>query len=164
MAVLIPISSGKAFAIIDECDFDEISKYKWRLHSGGYAIRNGKRYIKNGKKSRDTIYMHGLLNKTADGLQTDHINGNRLDNRRENLRSVTPKQNQMNKKVSKHSLSGIKGIRKCRATGKWRVSMSVNGKYLALGRTPCLGKAIKIYNQNAIKHHGEYAKLNGSIT
>lgn len=159
MAVLIPVSLGKAYTIVSEEDFEALSKKKWRLSPAGYAMTTIKKQ-RDGKIYKSTICMHTIINKTPNGMFTDHINGNKLDNRKENLRTATAQQNQMNKKTSKHSEVGLKGIRKCKTTGKWRINMSINGKYTALGRTSCLGKAIKIYNQSAKKYHGEFARLN----
>lgn len=69
------------YAIVDELDYEELMKYKWRYHNEGYAI--------NG---RNTL-MHRLILKTPKGLDTDHINHNRLDNRRSNIRVCTRKEN-----------------------------------------------------------------------
>ena len=84
------------YAIVDEEDFDMVDGFgSWYENEHGYAV---KRTTSLGKKI--TIRMHALINKTPKGLVTDHINGNRLDNRKSNLRSVGQMINCWNKKRS----------------------------------------------------------------
>lgn len=72
------------YALIDEEDFEKINSFSpWHENDQGYAVKK----IKRGGKNI-SIRMHALINDTPKGLVTDHINGNRLDNRKENLRSV----------------------------------------------------------------------------
>ena len=72
------------YAIVDEDDFDMVNKLSpWHENDQGYAVKKTKI---NGKSI--SIRMHALINGTPKGLVTDHINGNKLDNRKENLRSV----------------------------------------------------------------------------
>lgn len=87
----IPLSGERGrgkFAIVDNEDVEKVAGVRWHLSSMGYAVnRNG------GKTTR----MHRLLNRTPVGLITDHRNGNPLDNRKVNLRSVTQAQNAANR-------------------------------------------------------------------
>lgn len=82
----IPLTRGQ-FAIVDDDDYAPLSEYKWHLLTSGtgpyYAARTDR---SNGQKA---VMMHRVINNTPDGLVTDHINGNSLDNRKENLRSLT---------------------------------------------------------------------------
>lgn len=78
--------------LYDKDDKPIVDSRKWHINSMGYAVWRG---IDNGKKV--TIRLHRLINKTPHGLVTDHINHNRLDNRRCNLRSCTQSENQRNK-------------------------------------------------------------------
>lgn len=72
------------YALVDDEDYDLIFSFgKWYENDSGYAVKRGKY---NGRGS--TIRMHTVINQTPKRLVTDHINGNRLDNRRFNLRSV----------------------------------------------------------------------------
>lgn len=90
------------YAIIDSDDYDKVVAYgKWYENDSGYAVK--KTRIKGKNVS---IRMHMLVNDTpiGCGFHTDHINGNRLDNRKENLRTVTPALNAWNKhKEKKHA-------------------------------------------------------------
>lgn len=87
----IPLTKG-AFALVDEEDFELVSQYKWHLNDMGYAVWRG---IIDGKKK--TIRMHRLIKNTPDELVTDHINHDRLDNRKSNLRICTQKENAKNR-------------------------------------------------------------------
>jgi HNH endonuclease len=88
----------------------------------------------------------------------DHINGDRLDNRRENLRLVTKRQNNFNKKVRSDSLTGIKGITRC--GNRWQALISSDGVKRYLGSFPTPYDAAVAYNQAALLYHGDYARLN----
>jgi hypothetical protein len=80
------------FALVDDADYPELSKYKWTFNNG-YASR----FSTGEGKDRKIIYMHRLLVNPPTGLEVDHINWNRLDNRRRNLRAVTRTENMLNK-------------------------------------------------------------------
>ena len=103
------------------------------------------------------IYMHRLINKTSDGLFTDHINHNKLDNRRENLRTVTNSQNIMNSKLRIDNMSGHKGIWFDKSRQKWTVEIMINQKRIHLGRYIELKEALKIRKDGEIKYHKEYS-------
>lgn len=140
--------------IIDDDDFDYISKYSWRLR-GYYASRS----TRKGGKGCKTILMHREINKTPKGMYTDHINGNKLDNRKNNLRTVTASQNEMNKKPSLGS-SQYKGVCWDKSRKRWRASITFNGKQKRLGDFKIEKEAAKAYNSKAIELFGEYAFLN----
>lgn len=80
------------FTIVDDEDVELVAGTRWHVNDSGYAVNRYK-----GKTTR----LHRLINKTPDGLFTDHKNGNTLDNRKSNLRSVTKKENAQNNHVAK---------------------------------------------------------------
>ncbi|MAU10628.1 MAG: hypothetical protein CL607_17990 [Anaerolineaceae bacterium] len=103
----IPLGRG-AIAIVDDADFPWLTQMgTWRLNSSSYAVLH---YVTQNGHHR-TLYMHRLILKLALGIQVDHINRNRLDNRRENLRFATRSQNQANKGLPTNNTSQYKGIR-----------------------------------------------------
>lgn len=87
----IKLTSGK-FALVDDDMFEELNKFSWCLN-GGYAIRG---YSKNGKQAK--LKMHRVIMNTPKGMDTDHIDNNKLNNQRNNLRVCTRSQNCMNRK------------------------------------------------------------------
>ena len=77
--------------------------------------------------------MHRVINQTPINMDTDHINRNKLDNRRCNLITVTRRQNQMNVGLRKDNTSGIKGVCWDKQSNKWRVSVKISGRQYYLG-------------------------------
>lgn len=153
----IELTQGK-FTIVDEADYAELNKFNWH-YAGGYARRNMR--LPNGK--RKIVFLHRELMQTPEGYETDHINGDRLDNRRENLRIVTKNQNQRNTKPRKGT-SEYKGVSyyksKRHKTGYWVARIQVDGKVKRLGYFKTEKEAAIAYNKAAKAHYGEYARLN----
>ena len=94
--------------------------------------------------------------ETPKGMDTDHINGNTLDNRRCNLRVCTRERNTGNQKPLRGITSKFKGVCWVKARSKWRVAIS--GKFI--GEYISELDAAKAYNEAAKKHFGEFARLN----
>lgn len=127
----IKLTQGE-YALVDDEDFEYLNQWKWFLKSSGYVIRTqrfGERKYNKSKK----IYMHRLINNTPEDLQTDHLDRNKLNNQKMNLRSVTNQQNCINKGLQKNNTSGYKGICWLTQNNKWRVRIKVNGKEIPLG-------------------------------
>lgn len=142
-------------AKIDVNDFDLVNKYKWYF-SGKYAARNYKK--ENGKKSIQ--FMHIFLMGTPRGMDTDHINGDKLDNRRSNLRVVTRSQNMSNLwKVQRNSSSKFKGVCWDRKKRKWLVQ--ANGKFVGYFKDELA--AATAYDNVAMVVYGGNAILNSHI-
>lgn len=99
---LIPLSGdfGEGlFTLVDEADYDWLKRWRWNLsRKGGYAIANI-----GSRPTRNRLYMHKLLIEPPPGYVTDHINRNRLDNRRWNLRAVTRRENRLNSAQAEES-------------------------------------------------------------
>jgi len=139
----IRLTQGK-FVLVDNSDFEWLSQWKWSLDKDGYVIRSF--YARNDNNEPITKHwsMHRLINNTPDGLDTDHINRNKLDNRRSNLRSVTNQQNQFNLPLSKINKSGYKGVFWVEDRKKWQARIGFNNKSYNLGRYSSLEDALKI--------------------
>jgi hypothetical protein len=152
----IPLSQGK-FALVDDDDFEWLNQWKWRLDlKSGYVVRN----IRVEKKI-PRIYMHRLILNPPKGLYTDHINHNKLDNRRDNLRVCTTSQNGANRlKQTKKSLSRFKGVTWHKRDSVWQSTIKHKGKNIFIGYFNDEITAAKKYNVVAKKIFGEYAYLN----
>jgi hypothetical protein len=148
--------AGK-FALLDADTYLLFSEIKWHITTHGYAAC--KRMV-NGKDT--TVFMHRLINKTPDGLFTDHINGNKLDNRRENLRTVTVRQNQYNKSAYRRAgkKSIYKGVSFHKHVGKFTAQIRVDGSLLFLGYFEQDVEAAKAYDAAAVLYHRDHARLN----
>lgn len=121
------------FVIVDEDEFEELNKVKWHFMKG-YAVRRVYFGSENGKQIFKDIYMHRLINHTPDGFETDHINRDKLDNRKVNLKSVTSSQNKINKGIRKDNRSGINGIYFDKSRNLWAVEIMLDKKKIYLGR------------------------------
>lgn len=136
----ISLTQGK-FAIVDDEDFDFLSQFRWH-YAEGYASK------------APHIRMHRLLMNTPEGYLTDHINNNTLDNRRSNLRVVSPSQNSMNTLKRNSIYSPYKGVDYHK--GEWR--SRIKGKLI--GGFTTEHAAALAYDLWATALFGEYAHLN----
>lgn len=150
----ILLSKGGA-ALVDEADWADVSQFDWNSNGAGYAQRNT---VLDGR--RTTVFMHreimGL--KRGDGLLVDHANGNRLDNRRENLRICTRSQNQWNRGAQSNSKSGVKGVFWDARRQKWRASIKQHRKEKHIGYFDSIVDAANAYAIAAAQMHGDFAK------
>jgi hypothetical protein len=146
----IPVGRG-LFAIIDACDYAEISKYRW------YANRRGHNVYAVCRKNGKTIYMHRMIMRPRRDCVVDHIDGNGLNNRRSNLRVCTRRQNQANKGPRGGS-SRFVGV--YRQRDKWLAGLRCRGRYFHAGLFDDEVEAAKARDRKAYELHGEYAYLN----
>ncbi|HAV3491469.1 TPA: endonuclease, partial [Acinetobacter baumannii] len=148
------------FALVDWEDFDAVKAFKWNPTSLDKRTQWAWAYERNGgKDKRSRVAMHNLIMKPKSGLVVDHINGIGLDNRRANLRVVTPQQNSFNT-FPRKGTSIYKGVCFEDETGMWRAYISKDGKRKWLGRFITEIQAAMAYDNAAKDLFGEYAKLN----
>lgn len=153
----IPLTQGKV-TIVDDRDFEWLNQWKWcatRTRNLWYAVRAGYSH-----QRRHTIYMHRLILNSPPNLESDHRNGDSLDNRRINLRVCTKARNQMNSHKRTGCSSKYKGVSWHSRNQKWRADIQINGKKCYLGTFANELEAAVIYNSAARKHFGEFARLN----
>lgn len=151
-------------AIVDDEDFDWAFQWKWYAHltrSGFYAKRKD---YSSGRQKTIQLHREILARKLGrplePGEETDHINGDTLDNRRANLRLATHAQNGRNRtKKNKNNTSGYMGVDWHKT--KWRAHIQVNGKDIHLGYFHDLVEAARVYDEAALKYHGRFASING---
>jgi len=146
------------FALVDDDDFDWITKWRWHLNQQGYAVR--KVYINGRKGGSYRVAMHRVIAGTPENMHTDHINGDPLDNQKSNLRVCTNKENMKNRKLNSNSSTGYKGVHLHTKLKKWVARIGVDGKRIHLGVYDTPEAAALAYNAAALKYHGEYARLN----
>jgi hypothetical protein len=152
----IPLTQGK-FAIVDDDDFDRLVGATWRAqknYSTWYAVSN----INN-------FYMHRLVCNAAQSLVVDHINGNGLDNRKENLRAVSLALNNLNSKMNRNNTSGYRGVVLDKRTGKWSAQLQLcqKGKKqrIFIGTFPTPEDAHQAYQEEIFKRYGVFSRPKG---
>ena len=145
--IAIPLTKGLV-AIVDEIDFERFGHLKWSSCGKGYAGRGC-------PIRKKTIYLHNeIMEVEATGI-VDHINRDKLDNRRENLRITTRGSNRQNSFMCNNT-SGYKGVDWNADHRKWRARL--NRTTLGYFKSP--EEAAHIYNQRAFEFYGRHAYLN----
>lgn len=156
----IPLDRGQ-FAIVDDADYARVVAVgSWHVHSQGYAAHSS--MLRVGGKRKDTqILMHRLIMAAPSDLSVDHINHNRLDNRRANLRLCSKMENLWNsRKTARQTTSAFKGVSWHGSTKKWVAYISKNKRRFHLGRFHSEREAADAYNFAARSLFGDFAKTN----
>ena len=154
MSKIIPLTKG-AVARVDDADYTWLVQMgNWCLSNKGYAVH----YTRiNGQ--RKVLYMHRLIMDAPPHLQVDHINRDRLDNRRANLRFATRSQNQANKGLQVNNTSRYKGVSWNR--GRWEARIRVhNGRRVNLGRFDDPMTAALVYDAASRLFYADFAGCN----
>jgi hypothetical protein len=153
-------------ALVDDNDYDWLSQWKWHCcdkseTSPRYAARCEYLGMVDGKPKNKHVSMHRVITGAKRGLEVDHINGNGIDNRRDNLRVCTRKQNSRNVSGRSHS-SKYKGVSWDKRRQWWRANIRANHKFFYIGVYQTEEDAAKAYDQKAKEFFGEYARPNFS--
>lgn len=159
----IPLTGGYV-ALVDSADFDRLSLWPWYPAKRKKANRT---YIYpythwripgSGDPGKyNSILMHQMLMQIPRGMKCDHINGNTLDYRGENLRIVTHTQNLWN--MGARDGRRFKGVSFKKDRGKWRARIMINRVHIDLGYF-VTEEAARAYDVAAVQYQGEYARLN----
>lgn len=156
----IPLTRGLC-ATVDDEDYHFLMQWKWHAYRGHdgtvYAHRNSEPV--NGKRSH--IMMHRVINDTPPGMDTDHVNGDGLDNRRANLRTASRAQNMWNRRPNKEGSSPFKGVYWHVQHGKWAASIQVNKKRKHIGLFATQEEAADAYRARAAIEHATFQKGEG---
>lgn len=159
----IPLTMGY-FTKVDDDDYDKFAKKRWYAMRVKDKIRPS-RVVYDGLGGGDRKSTRKYLSREIVGAKkgewVDHINGDTLDNRKENLRICNPSENAGNRKRPRTNKSGYKGVRKANSRiNPWRSQIIVEGKFIHLGNYKTRVEAAIAYDKAAKKYFGEYAKTN----
>lgn len=152
---MLYVGAGQ-FALCDWTDWPLVRGYWWHLTTDNGDVRYAQTWSTHSGATRKRITMHGLIFPVPEGFVSDHINGDGLDNRRENLRIATPLQNTWNRKPTK-GRSAFKGVHWDKEVGTWRAVITEHGKPRTLGRFAREEDAAMAYTKAAERLHGEFA-------
>ena len=148
----IPLTRG-AVALVDDEDYDWLSQWCWRLNSHGYAIRS----FKLDGKTR-YLNMHRIVMDAQRGQYVDHIDHNRLNNRRANLRFVTAQENQRHRRTFCNNSTGFKGVSFLH--NQWHARLGLDRQMIHLGFFDDLQVAAQVYDAAARRVFGEFTLPN----
>jgi len=151
-------SIGK-YALVDDEDYNLLNVWTWSYQmirsAGSFREYAGSKIHIEGKHR--AIRMHQLITGYK---ETDHIDGNGLNNQKNNLRPATRSQNTQNKRKKAGIKSQYKGITFSKKWNKWVANIWENGKQHYLGAYKSEEEAAMAYDQAAKQRFGEYARLN----
>jgi hypothetical protein len=132
-------------AIIEK-SFINLADWNWHYNSGGYAVR---KWFDSKGIQKSMFLHHCIIGFPINGLEVDHINRNKLDNRKSNLRFVSHRGNMRNRSVShQNNLFGT-----TRTRNSWQSQIYINGKYVYLGKFKTQEEAHEKY-ENEIQKRG----------
>lgn len=156
---IIELGRGQVTKVDDDM-YEYLKQWNW-IYDGRYAHRTETLPRVNGKYKYKKIYLQKVVNNTPDGMETDHINCDKLDNRKENLRSVSRSQNNANKpKIPRKCSSRFKGVCWHKQRNKWKAEIKHNGVKKHLGVFDNELEAAEAYNKAALERFGNNARLN----
>lgn len=150
-------NTNKQF-IFDKDDFDLIKDKCWRENkTSGYIV--------TATNSKTNIALHRLVMNCPEGKYIDHINRNRTDNRKSNLRFSTLQENNYNKDNKNNCSSGHKGVSWNKRMNKWETYIFKNKKKILLGYFINLDEAIKVREKAEIQYFGNFSyEVSNSIS
>lgn len=142
----------RGWAVIDLEDVEKVKGRSWSITSYGYA--------ESGRKNGSSGLMHRVILAAEAGLdqEVDHKDGDRLNNRRANLRVCTKTENRRNSDAGIRNTSGAKGVSK--TPSGWRVQIKNGGKSIHLGVFGSVQEAADAYDEAALRLHGLFARTN----
>ena len=141
----------------DLVDYNKVKMHNWFMNRGYAGTNISKGSHANGDHSVTRLQLHQLILGYKKGYITDHINRDRSDNRRINLRHVTYTQNAINKKKLSNNTSGFTGV--YWEAGRWRARIWINNKNICLGTYELKEDAIKARTKAEEEYFGEYRAL-----
>lgn len=147
----LKLSQGK-FALVDDEDFEKLNKYKWCINGMGRAMRST-------TKPKKCIYLHRAIMNPPKNMTVDHIDGNPLNNQKNNLRICLHKNNLKNRSINKNTPCGLKGVG-LNSNGKFTARIWYKKRLIHLGTFVSKEEAARAYNKKAMIFRGKYANLN----
>lgn len=140
-------SKGEEF-YFDLEDYDKIKDYCWCVDKYGYV---------RGNVYKTKIKLHRLITDCHKDMVVDHINHNKLDNRKNNLRICDQHRNNMNRSLLPSNTSGVTGVTFDKSKNKWSAQIGYKGKNIYLGRFDFFEDAVKARKEAEEKYFGEYS-------
>lgn len=157
------ILDNKLEAVVDKDDFEYLKKWKWHYTKNGYVVHTQHVGRITGtippKYSSKAIYLHRLIMGAESGVMVDHINGDKLDNRKCNLRKCSCQENNRNSSryYAHNKSTQIRGVSFHTETDKWRAYINIERKQIHLGLFNTIENAISARIQAEKLYFGDFA-------
>ena len=176
--IKIPYKDKEYIMLLDDEDLPLFEHMSLRISIAGYALTSicgnqlkilnekfGLNIEPKYRKGTNNVHVAARAHRIIMGItdpkiQVDHINGNKLDNRKENLRLATNQQNNYNVGPQKNNKSGYKGVSWKKDKNKWEAKIRNNNKLKFLGYFDDLVEAGRAYDRAALELFGEFAWTN----
>lgn len=144
------LTAKGAECLVDDDVFEWARFFEWRLTSGYFFVENAGR----------TVLLHRVVIGAEPGQEVDHVDANRLNNTRENLRICSRAENMMNRHCFRGGHSGFKGVTFHKRLGKWAAQITSKNKNKWLGSFDDEAEAARAYDAAARELFGSFARLN----
>jgi len=139
--------------LVDDENYELLRRYSWNLHPKGYAART------DAQAQRQVLMHRQIMDFPTTGC-VDHLDANKLNNQRNNLRVVSVGLNTQRGGLRRNNTTGFVGVGWDSRLSMYRTTIKVAGRHIELGRFRALRKAVAAYNEAAIEHFGETAYIN----
>jgi hypothetical protein len=141
----LKLTQGKV-AVVDDDDIALLPKRKW------YAVKDTRTFYAHAKINGKSVPLHRLIMNPSKGMVVDHIDGDGLNNRRNNLRIVSQKENASNRtRVNKNNKVGVSGVSYKEQNKKWVAQATNDGKRKHIGYANSTEEAIALLSKNGYR-------------
>jgi hypothetical protein len=155
--IVLEIQLEKGTILVDDDDWEYLNEFSWYISHTGYSYTG---IWMKFKQTTKQVKMERFIMRVPKGFIIDHINGNRCDNRKENLRLVTKQENNINRCKRSGCPTTYKGLTWIAKERRWKVRVKLDGKEYYVGRFVNEIDAAHAYDFKALELFGEIARLN----